>query len=54
MGEINNQARKKGNNLGQFIALVIVGIGLVVLGLVAAKVISIGGFSSDISVVPPL
>jgi peroxiredoxin len=52
MGEINNQARKKGKNVGQFIALVIIGVGLVVLGLLAAKVISIGGFSSDISVVP--
>jgi thiol-disulfide isomerase/thioredoxin len=52
MSEINNLAKKKGKNVGQFIALVIIGVGLVILGLVAAKVISIGDFSSDVSVVP--
>jgi thiol-disulfide isomerase/thioredoxin len=52
MDEITNQPRKKGNRIGQFIALVIIGAGLVVLGIVIAKVISIGTVSNDISVVP--
>jgi len=52
MDDVNIQARKKGNNVGQFIALVIIGVGLVVLGLVLTKVITIENFSSDISVVP--
>jgi thiol-disulfide isomerase/thioredoxin len=52
MDEINNLTRKKGKNVGQFVALIIIGVGLVVLGLVAVKVLSIGGVSSDISVVP--
>jgi peroxiredoxin len=52
MEEINNQPRKKVKNNSQFIALLIIGVGLVVLGLVVAKVISIGNISSEISVVP--
>ena len=52
MDEITYQPRKKGNGIGQFIALVIIGAGLVVLGIVIAKVISIGTISNDISVVP--
>jgi len=52
MDEVTIQARKKGKNVGQFLALVIIGVGLVVLGLVSTKVITIENFSSDISVVP--
>ncbi len=39
-------------NLRQFIPLVLIGVGLIVLGLVAAKVLNNDGVSTDYSVVP--
>lgn len=52
MDDTTNLPRKNGKNIGQFIALIIIGAGLVVLGLGTAKVISIGNISNDVSVVP--
>jgi peroxiredoxin len=39
-------------NLHQFIPLVLIGVGLIVIGLVAAKVLTSDNLSSDYSVVP--
>ena len=46
------QARQHKVNLSQIIPLVLIGVGLIVIGLVATKVLTSGGFSNDYSVVP--
>ena len=46
------QVKKKGINRSNFIPLLLIGTGLIVLGLVAAKVISNGRYTGDYTVVP--
>ena len=41
-----------GKNISHFVPLVIIGIGLIILGLVAAGVISNRGFTADYTVIP--
>jgi peroxiredoxin len=52
LNDIDNLARKKSSNIGHFIPLIMIGVGLIVLGLVAAKLIAVSGFSNDYSVIP--
>jgi peroxiredoxin len=47
-----SQTKKQKVNLGQIIPLVLIGLGLIVLGLVAIKVLTSGNFPTDYSVVP--
>ncbi len=49
---IVSQTKKQKVNLGQIIPLVLIGLGLIVLGLVATKVLSSGNLPFDYSVVP--
>jgi peroxiredoxin len=49
---MDRHTRKIGKTINHIIPLVLVGVGLIILGLAAAKVISFGGLSSDYSVVP--
>lgn len=49
---MDNQASKQRMNISHFIPLVLIGAGLIVLGLVSAKVTSNGGFSGDYTVTP--
>jgi len=46
------QAKKYKVNLHQFIPLVLIGVGLIILGLVITKVLTSGDFSTDYTVVP--
>ena len=49
---MDKQVRKMGKNINHFIPLVLIGIGLIILGLVAAGVISNRGITADDIVVP--
>jgi len=49
---MDRQAKHEIKNQNQFIPLVIIGVGLIVLGLVVIKVLTSGGLSSEYTVVP--
>jgi cytochrome c biogenesis protein CcmG/thiol:disulfide interchange protein DsbE len=49
---MNTQSRKTGRNFSHFIPLALIGVGLIVLGLVAVKLISDDGLSSTYTVIP--
>src|SRR4030042_5842010 len=44
--------RKMGKKINHFIPLVLIGIGLIIFGLITARVISNGSINADYSVVP--
>jgi thiol-disulfide isomerase/thioredoxin len=49
---MDHQAGKPGRNIGHFIPHILIGIGLIISGFVAFKLITNGGNSYDYSVVP--
>jgi cytochrome c biogenesis protein CcmG/thiol:disulfide interchange protein DsbE len=49
---MDRQAKQHKINLYQFIPLVLIGVGLIVLGLVAIKVLTSGDLSTDYTVIP--
>jgi peroxiredoxin len=49
---MDKQVRKMGKNINYFIPLVLIGIGLIILGLIAAGVISNRGITANDTVVP--
>ena len=49
---MDKQNRKTGKSISFFIPLILIGVGLIVLGLVAAKLISDDGLPSDYTVIP--